>query len=115
MLNANTNSKKQKVWGVIWLVIAFLFFILGILIGIIAFKVRYLHVQIYFCLFGLGVLLIWRYVFFVAIDGRARTRSEALFARARDERRNGVAAIDTTCAITWHLVFYIARFAMNIP
>jgi hypothetical protein len=34
---------KQKVWGVIWLVIAFIFFILGILVGIIAFKVRYPH------------------------------------------------------------------------
>ena len=31
---------QNAVWGVIWLVIAFLFFILGILVGIVAFKVR---------------------------------------------------------------------------
>jgi hypothetical protein len=35
------------VWGVIWLVIAFIFFILGILVGILAFKVRHpLHLQL---------------------------------------------------------------------
>ena len=29
-----------KVWGVIWLFIAFIFFVLGVLVGILAFKVR---------------------------------------------------------------------------
>jgi hypothetical protein len=29
------------VWGVIWLVIAFIFFLLGIMVGILAFKVRH--------------------------------------------------------------------------
>jgi hypothetical protein len=31
------------VWGVIWLIIAFLFFIAGVLVGIVAFKVSYPH------------------------------------------------------------------------
>ncbi len=35
------HSSQKQVWGVIWLVIAFIFFILGILVGIVAFKVRY--------------------------------------------------------------------------
>jgi len=30
---------RPKVWGVIWLFIAFCFFIIGILVGILAFKV----------------------------------------------------------------------------
>ena len=30
---------RPKVWGVIWLFIAFCFFIIGILVGIVAFKV----------------------------------------------------------------------------
>ena len=37
-------------WGVIWLIIAFLFFILGVLVGILAFKVRrQLENTLYFC------------------------------------------------------------------
>ena len=32
--------KFSKVWGVIWLVIAFIFFLLGLMVGILAFKVR---------------------------------------------------------------------------
>jgi hypothetical protein len=35
-----TTEFLAQVWGVIWLVIAFLFFILGVLVGIVAFKVR---------------------------------------------------------------------------
>jgi hypothetical protein len=54
-------------------------------------------------------------VCFVGIDGSARTRCEALFACARVERRDGVAAIDTACIITWHIVFYVALFPMIIP
>jgi uncharacterized BrkB/YihY/UPF0761 family membrane protein len=35
------HGVSRKVWGVIWLIIAFIFFILGILVGIVAFKVRH--------------------------------------------------------------------------
>ena len=48
----------------------------------------------------------------IGIDGPARTRREALFARARVEQRDCVVAIDTAWAIDQRLIGYIARFAM---
>jgi hypothetical protein len=58
-----SQISKNKVWGVIWLIIAFIFFICGILVGLVAFKVCYSHKQILryilssslFCDFGLGI------------------------------------------------------------
>ena len=92
-------------WGVIWLIIAFIFFILGILIGIVAFKVCIILILgIFFC----------SYVRFVGIGGSAKGRFQTLFALSRVERRNFDVAIDTACPITQHLVICITRFAMII-
>ena len=108
-----TNFKK-KVWGVIWLIIAFIFFISGVLVGLVAFKVRYSYKQIlryilslslFFCNFCSCICL-------VGIGGSAKTRCEALFACSRDERRNSDVTIDTACIITQHLVICITRFAV---
>ena len=101
----NFQIKQNKVWGVIWLIIAFIFFLLGILIGIVAFKVCIILI--------LGVF--YSYVRFVGIGGSAKRRFEALFALSRVvERRNFDVAIDTACPITQHLVICITRFAMII-
>ena len=67
---------------------------------------------LYTCNFGFGVLLILGGMCLVGIDGPAGTRREALFARARVKQRDCVVVIDTACAITQHLIGYIARFAM---
>jgi hypothetical protein len=106
-----SQISKNKVWGVIWLIVAFIFFISGVLVGIVAFKVCYSRKQI------LRYILSWgcySYVCFVGIGGSAKRRCEALFARSRVERRNSNVAIDTACTITQHLVICITRFAMII-
>ena len=65
---------------------------------------------LYTCNFGFGVLLILGGMCLVGIDGPAGTRREALFARARVKQRDCVVVIDTACAITQHLIGYIARY-----
>jgi hypothetical protein len=103
------------VWGVIWLIIAFIFFMLGIFVGIIAFKVclaSRADVYTLYLQFWLWGLAHSRRMCLVGIDGPAGTRREALFARARVKQRDCVIAIDTACAITQHLIGYIARFAL---
>jgi hypothetical protein len=61
---------SKIVWGVIWLIIAFIFFISGILIGIVAFKVGYSHKQILRYILSLSWLgVLCSYVCFVGIGG----------------------------------------------
>jgi hypothetical protein len=71
----------SKVWGVIWLVIAFIFFLLGIMVGILAFKVR--HHPKYAVLLLSFTLLTVACDCCVAIGGPAREGCRALLARAR--------------------------------
>jgi hypothetical protein len=68
------------VWGVIWLIIAFLFFILGVFVGLIAFKVRFVPV------FFRHVKMTRVLVTCLGIDCAARTGCEALLAYARLEQ-----------------------------
>jgi hypothetical protein len=100
------------VWGVIWLFIAFVFFISGVLVGIVAFKVCYSRKQI--LKYIIITIFDLAHMCFVGIGGSAKRRCEALFARSRDERRYSNVAIDTACTITQHLVIRITRFAMII-
>jgi len=49
----------STVWGVIWLVIAFIFFLLGIMVGILAFKVRHsLRCTVFLCCSLLRVIVV---------------------------------------------------------
>ena len=86
---------------------------LGIFVGIIAFKVclaSRADVYTLYLQFWLWGLAHSRRMCLVGIDGPAGTRREALFARARVKQRDCVVVIDTACAITQHLIGYIARY-----
>ena len=71
----------STVWGVIWLVIAFIFFLLGIMVGILAFKVRH-HLKYAVFLFYFMWLIVTCDCC-VAIGGSAKGGRGALLARAR--------------------------------
>jgi hypothetical protein len=113
-----------KVWGVIWLVIAFIFFILGVFVGIIAFKVTPIHYVLYLLcvltkrrvitLFFFSFPLFVCCGFFVAIGGSAGAGRGALFARAGVEecRDRYVVSVESSRAARRHAVFCISRFAM---
>lgn len=115
-LSQISKKKKSKVWGVIWLIIAFIFFISGVLVGLVAFKVRCSHKQILRYILSLSSLFcnFCSCVCLVGIGGSATTRCEALFACSRNERRNSDVTINTACSITQHLVICITRFAVII-
>ena len=38
------NNRHISVWGVIWLIQALIFFALGVIVGLVAFKVKKVHV-----------------------------------------------------------------------
>ncbi len=105
------RSAILKVWGVIWLFIAFIFFVLGVMVGILAFKVRRHGEDI--CCTAL-YLRAHRDVFCVGIDGSAREGRGALLARAGVEERRGrfAAVVDASHAARRHPVVRIARLAM---
>ena len=77
----------RVVWGVIWLIQAFAFFVAGVLIGLVAFKVRTfsrtaeaIHDNVTLATHLAGIRI------------AAGRRLEALPARARIKRRDGAAA-----------------------
>lgn len=90
--------------------ISFIFVSLGILVGIIAFKVRYPHKQTYV----LRGLADFAGVHFLGIGGSAKRKREALFACALVEWRDCVVDFDAACAVARHLVVYISCFVMII-
>lgn len=86
-----------------------MFFICGILVGLVAFKVCCSHIQI-LIYFWLGDFCL--YVYFAGIGGSTETRCGSLFARSWVERRNSNVVIDTACSIAQHIVICITRFAV---